>query len=119
MVTKGLGKGDGSRWRRAGIGRARRWASRRWASRRRALAHGTALGEQAAGGRWAQAQARGAGVLGRGAAGARARGVRAVAEAWACGARTAQAWARLCTPGCARLGQVGCFVHSDSVFDLV
>ena len=30
-----------------------------------------------------------------------------------------RAWARLCTPGCAQLGQVGCFVHSDSVFDPV
>ena len=25
----------------------------------------------------------------------------------------------LCAPGCAQLGQFGCFVHSDSVFDLV
>ena len=32
---------------------------------------------------------------------------------------TVRAWVRLCTPGCAQLGQVGCFVHSDSVFDPV
>ena len=32
---------------------------------------------------------------------------------------TMRAWACLCTPGCAQLGLVGCFVHSDSVFDPV
>ena len=41
----------------------------------------------------------------------------AAAGAWACGVRATQAWARLCTPRCAQLGQVGCFMHSDSIFD--
>ena len=52
----------------------------------------------------------GAGAWGAGANGQQAHG-RAK--------RTVQAWARLCTLGCAQLGQVGCFVHSDSVFDPV
>ena len=59
------------------------------------------------------------GALGRAAAGAQGSGARTAAGAWACGVRTEQAWVRLCTPGCAQLGQVRCFVHSDSVFNPV
>ena len=75
-----------------------------------------------AGGRWhgrKQAALGARKALGHAATGAQARGVRAAVGAWACGTRATQAWARLCTPGCAQLGQVGCFVNSDSVFDLV
>ena len=69
------------------------------------------------------------GVIGAGAwsAGARGRCRQATTRpcrlrhGWAKGhdKATVRAWARLCTPGYAQLGQVGCFVHSDSVFDLV
>ena len=81
--------------RRAALGRAGRWGAR-GAGARGAL---------------------GRGALGRAVASARARGASSAAGAWACGERAAQAWACLCMPGCAQLGQVGCFVHSDLVFD--
>ena len=69
-----------------------------------------------------------AGGMGAGALGGKGAGSRGVGALGRAGARVATRpgqgpryghYARLCTPGCAQLGQVGTFVHPDSVFDPV
>ena len=111
-------RGAGARATGRHAGRqARAQALGRWAQGARAARRARRVGE-----RWHRRKRAALGVrraLGHTATSSRARGARVVAGAWAFGELAAQAWARLCTPGCAQLGQVGCFVHSDSVFDPV